>query len=112
MAESMLRIGMTSATIDTSRLARDIAKVFSRVDTLSGSDTVPGQHEDRDVQELLMDILAIGRDHGIKFPREFALLVKQFLYFDRYVHILAPEMDIFMDDGLVMLPDVGGHTTE
>ena len=39
----------------------------------------------------------IGEGHGIRFPREFALLLKQFLYFDRYVQALAPELDMFSD---------------
>jgi len=40
----------------------------------------------------------ISRKYGIRFPREFTLLVKQFLYFDRYVRILAPELDVFEDE--------------
>ena len=60
------------------------------------------QAED-DVNHILMDMVKIGESHGLHFPREFALLLKQFLYFDRYVHILAPEMDVFMDERLNML---------
>jgi aarF domain-containing kinase len=26
----------------------------------------------------------VGETHGVKFPREFGLLLKQLLYFDRY----------------------------
>ena len=29
-----------------------------------------------------------------KFPREFGLLLKQVLYFDRYIRLLAPEMEV------------------
>ena len=50
-----------------------------------------------------MDMVKVGEENGIHFPREFALLLKQFLYFDRYVHILAPELDMFIDDRLNML---------
>jgi len=32
-----------------------------------------------------------------QLPREFGLLVKQSLYFDRYLKILAPELDIMSD---------------
>jgi len=51
----------------------------------------------------LMDMVKVGEENGIHFPREFALLLKQFLYFDRYVHVLAPELDMFVDDRLNML---------
>ena len=39
-----------------------------------------------------------GEVHGIRFPREFGLLVKQMLYFDRYTRILAPEMAVLSSD--------------
>ena len=53
--------------------------------------------------ELGSDIVELGERHGIRFPREFALLMKQFLYFDRYVQILAPGMDMFGDSRLKRL---------
>ena len=39
---------------------------------------------------------------GIRFPREFALLVKQVLYFDRYTRLLAPGLDVLNDERLSM----------
>jgi aarF domain-containing kinase len=33
----------------------------------------------------------------LKLPREFGLLVKQSLYFDRYLKILAPSVDVLND---------------
>jgi aarF domain-containing kinase len=36
----------------------------------------------------------VGETHGIKFPREFGLLLKQVLYFDRYVRLLAPGLQV------------------
>ena len=62
-----------------------------------------GDDTEDEVNNILMEVVRIGEAHGLHFPREFALLLKQFLYFDRYVHILAPEMDVFMDDRLTML---------
>ncbi|EDY87106.1 ABC-1 domain protein [gamma proteobacterium HTCC5015] len=110
MASSMLTIGMTDEKVDVNRLASDIRAVFGQVEQISDSSVLLSGDEDQDVNKLLMDIVAIGRDHGIRFPREFALLIKQFLYFDRYVHILAPEMDMFMDDGLMMMPEFDSLT--
>jgi len=68
-------------------------------------DDVPyhAEQADDDVNNILMEMVKVGEGHGLHFPREFALLLKQFLYFDRYVHILAPEMDVFMDERLNML---------
>ncbi len=36
----------------------------------------------------MMDMVAVGERHGIKFPRDFALLFKQMLYFDRFMRVL------------------------
>jgi len=59
---------------------------------------VQGDRNDREVNRLLLDLIRVGEEHGIRFPREFALLLKQFLYFDRYVQALAPELDLFSDN--------------
>ncbi|HBC17377.1 MAG TPA: kinase, partial [Alcanivorax sp.] len=63
---------------------------------------VQADRNDKEVNRLLMDLVKIGEGHGIRFPREFALLLKQFLYFDRYVQVLAPEMDMFSDNRVDM----------
>ena len=104
MADAMIRIGVTRHAVEASLLANDLRTLYSKMDQMV-PDTVAytaGQAED-DVNHLLMDMVKVGESHGLHFPREFALLLKQFLYFDRYIHILAPEMDMFMDDRLKML---------
>ncbi|TVP55930.1 MAG: AarF/ABC1/UbiB kinase family protein [Halomonadaceae bacterium] len=105
MADAMLRIGITNDTVDVDALAKDLSSVQQHLDGMVpdyDSAHVMDQTED-DVNHLLMDLVRIGESHGLHFPREFALLIKQFLYFDRYVHILAPEMDMFVDERLNML---------
>jgi predicted unusual protein kinase regulating ubiquinone biosynthesis (AarF/ABC1/UbiB family) len=104
MADAMIRIGITRQTVRVEDLAADLRRLYQQMDKMV-PDEVPyeaDQAED-DVNHILMDMVKIGESHGLHFPREFALLLKQFLYFDRYVHILAPEMDVFMDERLNML---------
>ena len=43
-------------------------------------------------------MVKVGEQNGLRFPREFALLVKQLLYFDRYNRILAPQVSMLKDD--------------
>ncbi|WP_309044168.1 ABC1 kinase family protein [Marinobacter sediminicola] len=104
MADAMIRIGITSHTVKADDLAADLRKLYQQMDKMV-PDHVPYQADqaEDDVNNILMDMVKVGESHGLHFPREFALLLKQFLYFDRYVHILAPEMDVFMDDRLNML---------
>lgn len=40
----------------------------------------------------------MSEDYGLKFPREFGLLLKQLLYFDRYTKLLAPTLNVLEDD--------------
>lgn len=104
MADAMIRIGITRHAVRVEDLAGDLRRLYQQMDKMV-PDEVPyeaDQAED-DVNHILMDMVKIGESHGLHFPREFALLLKQFLYFDRYVHILAPEMDVFMDERLNML---------
>jgi predicted unusual protein kinase regulating ubiquinone biosynthesis (AarF/ABC1/UbiB family) len=104
MADAMIRIGITHQKVQVAELAADLRRLYQQMDTMV-PDEVPYQAEqaEDDVNNILMDMVRIGEGHGLHFPREFALLLKQFLYFDRYVHILAPEMDVFMDERLNML---------
>lgn len=50
------------------------------------------------VNNLLLRVVGISETHGVRFPREFALLIKQLLYLDRYTRILAPELNWARDD--------------
>lgn len=64
----------------------------------SASVTAEAMLGDEEINQILIRIVQVGETHGIKFPREFGLLLKQILYFDRYVKILSPELDILNDE--------------
>merc|ERR1712157_192046 len=69
-----------------------------------GSVTGSVSVDENDITNLLLEIVDVTEDNGLKLPREFGLLVKQSLYFDRYLKILAPDMEGgafggFDDDG-------------
>ncbi|MDX5298537.1 MAG: AarF/ABC1/UbiB kinase family protein [Gammaproteobacteria bacterium] len=104
MADAMTRIGVTHEKVSVKALSNDLRNLYRKLDGMV-PEYAPYSAEktDDDINNLLMDMVRIGEQHGLHFPREFALLLKQFLYFDRYVHILAPEMDMFMDNRLQML---------
>ncbi|WP_148860973.1 ABC1 kinase family protein [Marinobacter fonticola] len=103
MAAAMVRIGVTHETIDVKQLADDLRRLYNQMDRMVPDTPYGAEEAEDEVNGMLMDMVKIGEQHGLHFPREFALLIKQFLYFDRYVHILAPEMDMFMDERLTLL---------
>ena len=45
--------------------------------------------------------MRVSVKHRMRLPREFVLVTKQMLYFDRYAKLLAPKLNIFSDPRLV-----------
>lgn len=104
MADAMIRIGITKDAVSKDKLSDDLKGIFNKLDVMVPDYSAMGYRDDEnDVNAILMDMVRVGEENGLHFPREFALLLKQFLYFDRYVHLLAPELDMFMDERLNML---------
>jgi len=50
------------------------------------------------VNDVINTLGEVARNHGIRFPRSFTLLLKQFLYFDRYIQLLDPDANLFDDE--------------
>lgn len=105
MAASMARIGMTKRAVDTGKLAKDLEEIYGAFTTVDPEHVLNGAVNDGEINRIMLDIVAVGERHGIRFPRAFALLLKQILYFDRYVKILAPDMNMFADDRIAFMGD-------
>ncbi|MEQ1120654.1 ABC1 kinase family protein [Acinetobacter seifertii] len=104
MAENMLKMGMTHNKVDVQILAQDLERLFNGVlmaDPQQILSTNPA-----DLNDIMMDMVGVGERHGIKFPRDFALLFKQMLYFDRFMRVLAPYTDIYADQRLKMVQNM------
>ncbi|WP_287910517.1 AarF/UbiB family protein [Acinetobacter sp.] len=104
MAENMLQMGMTSTQIDTQVLADDLERLFSGVLLADPQQIMTSNPSD--LNDIMMDMVAVGERHGIRFPRDFALLFKQMLYFDRFMRVLAPYTDIYADQRLQMVQNI------
>lgn len=107
MASALVRLGATSDSVDTAAFAADIRAVVQRIERMDvdvvlsrADDAIEAQlqADDEEVTRTLLEIVAIGQEYGIKFPRDFGLLIKQTLYFDRYTKLLAPDVDVFNDE--------------
>lgn len=94
IAKALAGIGATNQTVNTAALSGDLQKLYAQFEQDTGNDDF--------FNEITMQVSALGRSHGIRFPREFTLLLKQFLYFDRYIRQLSPGMDIFNDERLFL----------
>jgi aarF domain-containing kinase len=124
MARAMCNMGATDANVDIQKFGRDIEQVMTNMARVSpdiaavglGSDgTVSAtiSFDEEEVTNMLLKIVAVTEDNGLKLPREFGLLVKQSLYFDRYLKILAPGLDIASDSRMIAMGSSGdGRTVE
>lgn len=105
MAKNLIAMGATGL-VDETKLSADIEKVLEKLSSLEPEVVIrqDGREvsaelevESQRVTELLLEVTRAAQANGLKLPREFALLVKQALYFDRYTKLLAPGLDPIRD---------------
>lgn len=101
IAQSLITIGATNQNVNAFSFARDIEHL---IQGLTADDDVRSANNNPDqfIQGFTLQLSAISKQHGIRFPREFTLLIKQFLYFDRYIRLLAPDLQMFNDDRVLL----------
>lgn len=112
MARHMIDMEMTHGgnKVDVVALGNDLQRMMKTImaEDKSFTSGVPFNSKEQadELNKMMLEIVEVGKRHGIHFPRDFALLTKQMLYFDRFMRTLAPDMDMFSDQRVQML----GHT--
>ncbi|XP_078436720.1 protein kinase superfamily protein [Wolffia australiana] len=115
MASALVDMGATEKSVDVMAFARDLEKIFSSIQDLDTEIIVAAARgpnaaavsaqvvvDDRQMNALFLDVVRVSESYGLKFPREFALLMKQLLYFDRYTRLLAPSMNMLRDQRITI----------
>lgn len=112
MASALIEMGATNKDVDSRAFARDLEKIFSSIQDLDTDIVVATARgtntnatavsanlvvDERQMNALFLDVVRVSESYGLRFPREFALLMKQLLYFDRYTRLLAPNMNMLQD---------------
>jgi aarF domain-containing kinase len=115
MARALCNMGATDEEIDLDQFANDIEKVMMSLGSVQTDVTVAAMGDgslqgslnvdENEVTQVLLDMVDVTENNGLKLPREFGLLVKQSLYFDRYLKILAPSLDVVGDDRVGAIGD-------
>ncbi|XP_073130188.1 uncharacterized aarF domain-containing protein kinase At5g05200, chloroplastic isoform X1 [Henckelia pumila] len=118
MASSLIEMGATNKDVDSKAFARDLEMIFSSIQDLDTEIVVatarqPNRNstavsanllvDDRQMNALFLDVVRVSESYGLRFPREFALLMKQLLYFDRYTRLLAPNMNMLRDQRITIV---------
>ncbi len=94
LANVMIAMGTVDGnTVDRVALAKDLAVAYepllrSTLDSVKYADMLPA-------------ILRVSVKHRMRLPRDFVLITKQMLYFDRYAKVLAPKLNIFRDPRVI-----------
>jgi predicted unusual protein kinase regulating ubiquinone biosynthesis (AarF/ABC1/UbiB family) len=92
LADVMVSMGSIERDVDLDALSADLAKAYAPLleqgDGLKYADLIPV-------------IMKTGIAHGMRLPRDFVLVTKQMLYFDRYAKVLAPGLNLFRDPRVI-----------
>jgi predicted unusual protein kinase regulating ubiquinone biosynthesis (AarF/ABC1/UbiB family) len=99
MAKGLVMMDSTAKGIDEKKFADELGKVIRELEEIAESvrgKEITNFDEDK-LNTVMFDIADISKRNGLRIPREFGLLIKQMLYFDRYAKILAPEVDLIKD---------------
>ena len=102
VVKGLVKMDSTAKDIDERKFAKELRQVFDEIQSITNSiqyGDILSVNEDQ-MNRILLDLGEISKKNGLKIPREFGLLIKQMLYFDRYVKALAPEMDLIKDQKL------------
>ncbi|KAK9159336.1 hypothetical protein Scep_005910 [Stephania cephalantha] len=125
MASSLIVMGATNDEVDSKAFARDLEKIFSSIrasiyiprndldteiivaaarnsNTSATAVSANVVVDERQMNALFLDVVRVSESYGLRFPREFALLMKQLLYFDRYTRLLAPNLNMLQDQRITI----------
>jgi len=94
LARVMVAMGsLEDSRVDLGKLGQELAAAYEPILAGDGASTK--------YADIIPMILRTGVKHGMRMPREFVLVVKQMLYFDRYAKLLAPDLNVFRDPRIV-----------
>jgi aarF domain-containing kinase len=93
LAEVITEMGGVPPKLDFDAFAADLDEAYSPLLKLSFGEL--------NYAEMLPRIHRVARRHNMSVPKEFVLITKQMLYFDRYAKLLAPTLNVFTDPRLV-----------
>ncbi|KAF5833255.1 hypothetical protein DUNSADRAFT_10494 [Dunaliella salina] len=113
MARALGTIGACKDEVNYDAFARDLESFFVELEQINtnvviSNDRLSGggnasvsaalEVDQTQLNRLFLNLVRIGEEHGVRFPREFGLFLKQLLYFDRYTRILAPQLQVLSDE--------------
>jgi predicted unusual protein kinase regulating ubiquinone biosynthesis (AarF/ABC1/UbiB family) len=94
LAEIICEMAGTPEGLDMDAFIKDLGETYGPLLTLSFAEV--------NYAQFLPGIQRTATRHQVRMPNEFILITKQLLYFDRYAKALAPKLNVFTDQRLVL----------
>jgi len=96
VARSLSGMGFTKEldARTSAAFAMDLQAVLDSIEAMPPAELANGVVDETQLNKAVAAVGSVATNYGIKFPREFVLLIKQVLYFDRYTRILAPGLNV------------------
>ncbi len=94
LAEIIVEMAGAPDSLDMDGFIKDLGETYSPLLTLSFGEV--------NYANFLPGIQKTATRHRMMMPNEFILITKQLLYFDRYAKSLAPKLNVFTDQRLVL----------
>jgi predicted unusual protein kinase regulating ubiquinone biosynthesis (AarF/ABC1/UbiB family) len=89
LADVMVAMGSADEKVNLDALAKDLGAAYAPM--------LEGEASAVKYADIIPATMRTAIRHGLRLPRDFVLVVKQMLYFDRYAKILAPSLNVFRD---------------
>jgi aarF domain-containing kinase len=110
-------MGATEGEVDVEKFANDLRAVYEALDAIEPSvvmqeDAYDGtvnaavSVDQQQVTQLATDLIRAAEENKIRLPKAFGILIKQLIYFDRYVQLLAPDLEVIDDDRVAFVDAV------
>jgi len=93
LAEVIVEMGGAPDSLDLDTFAGDLRDTYAPLLEMKFGDI--------HYAKMIPKIHEVARRHRMTIPKEFVLITKQMLYFDRYAKLLAPELNVFTDPRLL-----------
>ena len=94
LGEVIGEMGGLPPDLDMEAFVRDLKDTYGPLLTMSFAEV--------NYADFLPGIQRVATKHRMRMPKEFVLITKQLLYFDRYAKRLAPKLNIFTDQRLML----------
>ena len=104
IANSLVNINATDKKVNITEFSRQLEKIFQNFYKVQNNLFQKREVDQSEINTLMMNLVEVSQENGLRIPREFSLLFKQILYFERYTKLIAPELDIVSADNIIMRP--------